>query len=107
MTEGDGTIIYESNYLITTSLLYKPGRICGKHYVWGLRSKVGKTTKKVLVTNRMAHGGRCKTLDASADGYVRSEACVAILFRQALTHPLSYCLWTFTDVTPRVHSLDK
>ena len=32
----------------------------------------------------MAPDGRCKTLDATADGYVRGEACVAIVLRCVL-----------------------
>lgn len=31
----------------------------------------------------MSADGRCKTLDAAADGYVRGEACVVIKLRQA------------------------
>lgn len=31
----------------------------------------------------MSADGRCKTLDAAADGYVRGEACVIIKLRYA------------------------
>ena len=30
----------------------------------------------------LAPDGRCKTLDASADGYVRAEACVVLLLQE-------------------------
>jgi len=33
----------------------------------------------------LAQDGRCKTLDASADGYVRAEACIVIHMSAALS----------------------
>jgi acyl transferase domain-containing protein len=40
-----------------------------------------ETSSMFVGAGMTAADGRCKTLDASADGYVRSEACVAIMFR--------------------------
>jgi acyl transferase domain-containing protein len=34
--------------------------------------------------------GRCKTLDAAADGYVRSEACIVFLLGQELDHGVAH-----------------
>lgn len=40
-----------------------------------------ETTAMFVGAAMLAPDGRCKTLDASADGYVRSEACIAIKLR--------------------------
>jgi acyl transferase domain-containing protein len=43
-----------------------------------------ETSAMFVGAGMTATDGRCKTMDTSADGYVRSEACVAVLFRQAI-----------------------
>ena len=35
----------------------------------------------------LAPDGRCKTLDAGADGYVRAEACIALRMEAIGGHP--------------------
>ena len=40
-----------------------------------------ETTFMFAAAAMMAPDGRCKTLDAAADGYVRAEACVMIKLR--------------------------
>ena len=43
------------------------------------------TTALFTKAGMLAHDGRCKTLDASADGYVRGEACVTLELRLVCT----------------------
>lgn len=40
-----------------------------------------ETSLLFVAAGMTAADGRCKALDAAADGYVRSEACVAICLR--------------------------
>lgn len=37
------------------------------------------TTAAAFAAGMLTSDGRCKTLDATADGYVRGEACIAVL----------------------------
>ena len=39
----------------------------------------------------LAADGRCKTLDAAADGYVRSESCIVMLLQAANEDDTSAC----------------
>ena len=43
----------------------------------------GKAWQCVLIAGMLAPDGRCKTLDASGNGYVRAETCVTILLEAA------------------------
>ena len=36
----------------------------------------------LALVGMLAPDGRCKTLDASSDGYVRAETCVALLLEE-------------------------
>ena len=51
----------------------------------------------------LANDGRCKTLDASADGYVRAEDCVILVLEEATAQTDSHVLLSGTGVN-QVHS---
>lgn len=40
-----------------------------------------RTTAAAQIAGMLTADGRCKTLDAAADGYVRAEACIALVLR--------------------------
>ena len=57
---------------------------CARGLSVGVNLPMNWETSFMFVSASMtAADGRCKTLDSHADGYVRSEACMAILFRHA------------------------
>lgn len=51
-----------------------------------LLTLVPQSTGMLALAGMMAPDGRCKTLDVSADGYVRSEAC-KVLYLRGLESP--------------------
>ena len=57
------------------------------------------TTVMFVAAGMTAPDGRCKALDAAADGYVRAEACICIALR--CTHPLP----VHNGVVPAMFSL--
>ncbi len=72
----------------------------GRHMIEEGRCKVGVVTAALLTldpatigmltaASMLAPDGRCKTLDASADGYVRGEACITISMSQGSQAPLA------------------
>ncbi len=59
----------------------RPGA-CSMGLAAGVNLPMNWPTTALFVAARMtAPDGRCKTLDAAADGYVRAEACVCIGLR--------------------------
>lgn len=73
-----------SSSLVTTHFICASLRHggCSRGVSVGANVPMNWETSSMFVGAGMtAADGRCKTLDASADGYVRSEACVAIMFR--------------------------
>ena len=55
---------------------------CAHALAAGVNLTVRSETPAVLAkAGMLAEDGRCKTLDAGADGYARGEACVVLLLR--------------------------
>ena len=74
-----------SSSLVTTHLAVRAIRWegCSAGLSAGVNLPMNWETSAMFVGAAMTSAdGRCKTLDAAADGYVRSEACVAIKLRQ-------------------------
>ena len=72
-----------SSSLVTTHFVGTALRTggCSRGLSAGVNLPMNWETSAMFVGAGMtAADGRCKTLDAAADGYVRSEACVAVLF---------------------------
>ena len=77
-----------SSSLVTTHAVL--GALRHEHCTHGLSAGVNlpmnwETTAMFVGAAMTAADGRCKTLDAAADGYVRSEACVAVKLRHGRT----------------------
>jgi 3-oxoacyl-(acyl-carrier-protein) synthase/acyl carrier protein len=80
------------------------------------RCRVGLVTASLLTldpatigmltaASMLAPDGRCKTLDASADGYARGEACITILMRRFSTNPLAVIAGSAVNQDGRSSSL--
>ena len=55
------------------------GRYGGSALAGGVNLMLAEhTTAAAAVAGMLTADGRCKTLDASADGYVRAEACIVL-----------------------------
>ena len=74
-----------SSSLVTTHIVVQTLRheSCTAGLSAGVNLPMNWETSSMFVAAAMnSMDGRCKALDASADGYVRSEACVVIKLRQ-------------------------
>ena len=65
---------------------YVQGAIRSRSCTCGLAAGVNlpmnwETSAMFVAAGMTASDGRCKTLDAAANGYVRSEACIALKLR--------------------------
>ena len=79
-----------SSSLVTTHFAVRAIRWegCSAGLSAGVNLPMNWETSVMFVGAAMTSGdGRCKTLNAAADGYVRSEACVAIKLRRDHTSP--------------------
>ncbi|KAL4548258.1 hypothetical protein Ndes2526B_g00840 [Nannochloris sp. 'desiccata'] len=63
------------------------------------------TIGMLTAASMLAPDGRCKTLDASADGYVRGEACITISMRRFSTNPLAVIAGSAVNQDGRSSSL--
>ena len=73
-----------SSSLVTMHIAF--AAIAGGDCSKGISAGVGlpmnwETTVMFANANMLSPDGRCKTLDSTADGYVRGEACVVIKLR--------------------------
>ena len=63
----------------------------------GINLMLSNTSQVVAsIAGMLSADGRCKTLDQSADGYVRAEACQSVVVdgtSDAMTDASCVCLW--------------